>query len=234
MTPAPFYRRISRVELLPQEPAIDEMDRQLGSGLDATFAEAQRLAGRWLVCRGGCSKCCTGPFPITALDAWRLRRGLDALAQRDPARAAAIVVRARAQVRLVAADFPGDPATGLLDEGAAEEEFATRHAELPCPVLHSGLGVCELYDARPVRCRTYGPPVTIAGHSLPPCRLCFDGAPSDVIEACRVAPDAEGLEDRLLDQLEDAGLTRRQTIVAFAIAEGEQTAPARDDPPVRR
>jgi hypothetical protein len=49
---------------------------------------------------------------------------------------------------------------------------------------------------------------------LPPCRLCFQGAAPDEIEACRVEPDLHGVEDRLVRRFgaED------ETLIAFAVS----------------
>ena len=58
--------------------------------VDAAFAEAARRSGSWLLCRPGCTQCCLGEFPITQLDAARLRRGLAELETRDPERAARV------------------------------------------------------------------------------------------------------------------------------------------------
>jgi Fe-S-cluster containining protein len=222
MKVAPFSRRVWRLELLPRPPAVEAADAALLAGLEETFSGARRRAGGWLVCREGCTECCLGPFPITQLDAWRLRRGLAALAAHDAPRASAVVARARAQVERLAPDFPGDPVTGAIDEAlgeAAEEAVAERYASLPCPALDPETGRCDLYPWRPVSCRTFGPPVTIGEQRLPPCRLCFVGAPAAVVEACRVRPDADGLEDAILAELEEAGLTARQTTVAFALVQ---------------
>lgn len=222
MTGAPFYRRLWCLELVPDPPDVAEADAALTASLDRTLDEARALAGPWLRCREGCTECCLGPFPITQLDAWRLRRGLAELAARDAARAEALLARARRQVDALAAEFPGDPVTGAIDDeddGQAEERFAAAHAGVPCPVLDPLTGRCELYVWRPVSCRTFGPPVAIGGERLPPCRLCFEGAPPEVIDACRVTPDPNGLEDALLDRLEEAGLTPRHTTVAFALVQ---------------
>jgi len=52
----------------------DEMDSDASEAKgDAAMAEATRLSGSWLVCKAGCAECCLGPFPITQLDARRLR-----------------------------------------------------------------------------------------------------------------------------------------------------------------
>jgi len=101
---------------------------------------------------------------------------------------------------------------------AAREVFFERHGARPCPALDPRTGSCELYDARPLTCRTYGPPVHIGGESLPPCRLCFVGATPRAIARCRVTIDAEELEDRLLRRLFRSGEpAAAETVVAFAL-----------------
>jgi Fe-S-cluster containining protein len=57
-------------------------------------------------------------------------------------------------------EFPGDPDTGLLDEGdEAEHRFETFANDEPCPMLDPQTGLCELYESRPMTCRVFGPPV---------------------------------------------------------------------------
>jgi Fe-S-cluster containining protein len=187
---------------------------------DAALAEGARRAGERLACRVGCTECCQGPFPITLLDARRLAEGLRELRERDPRRAGAIERRAARDVRALRRGFPGDPATGRLGEDeAAAEAFFTRHGKRPCPALDPGTGACGLYDARPLTCRTFGPPVRIGRESLPPCRLCFVGASPRAVERSRVRIDAEELEDRLLRRLFRAGEpAAAETVVAYALA----------------
>jgi hypothetical protein len=102
-------------------------DRDLVQIVDAVMAEAARLSGSWLVCKPGCAQCCLGPFPITQLDARRLREGLANLERRDPERAARVRARSREAVARMP-DFPGDLNTGILAE---DEESEERFAALP-------------------------------------------------------------------------------------------------------
>src|ERR1700676_1258417 len=96
-------------------PAFD--DRALIQIVDAALADVAHRSGKWLVCRPGCTQCCIGAFPINQLDALRLRRGLADLEARAPERAERVRERARDAVARLSRDFPGDPASGVLDEG---------------------------------------------------------------------------------------------------------------------
>lgn len=197
-------------------------DRRLGDRVllrlvDEAFAQSASRAGSACACRPGCTECCLGPFPVNALDAWRLKEGLAALEARDPSRAGAVRARARAAVELLTPGFPGDPVSGLLhDDEAAEEAFCEKHAAVPCPALDPASRHCDLYDARPISCRTYGPPVRFGEQVLPPCRLWFVGAAPEAIERARVQPDPEDKERDLLDAVNADGDVG-ETFVAFAL-----------------
>jgi Fe-S-cluster containining protein len=189
-------------------------DRDLIQIVDAAMAQAARLSGAWLVCKPGCAECCIGPFPITQLDARRLRGGLDRLERRDPERAARVLDRSRQAVARLAV-FPGDRTTGILDEDEeAEERFAALPDEEYCPVLDPVSLTCDLYDARPITCRIFGPAVRSGGDVLGICELNYHGATDEQIAACQVEVDPAGLEDELLDG------ERRETMVAFALTLG--------------
>jgi len=193
-------------------------DADLTGAVDAAIARAARLAGPQLVCRAGCSECCIGLFPITRLDAWRLREGLTTLEQSDPERARRVVERARAAVSTMREEFPGEAGRGLLNgDEEAEDRFLERHADRPCPVLDPATQTCDLYAHRPVSCRTYGPPVKFNGQDLPPCRLCFTTAEPQAIEGCRVAPDRHGLERAILQRMKRDDGETRETLIAWAV-----------------
>ena len=186
-------------------------DRELIQIVDAAMAEAVRLSGPWVVCEPGCADCCKGPFPITQLDAWRLRQGLAELERRDPVRAAKVQWRSREAVAHLA-DYPGDLTTGILDDDEdAEERFAALPDEEYCPALDPATLTCDLYESRPVTCRIFGPAVRSGGDVLGVCELNYRGATDEEIAACQVHIDPDGVEDGLLEGLSE------QTIVAFAL-----------------
>ena len=211
-------REYSMLCAILQEMRLDSGDRNLIQIVDAALAEATRKSGAWLVCRIGCTQCCIGPFPISQLDARRLRSGLADLEARDPECGSRVRERARQSVARISSNFPGDPTTGMLAEDEeAEEQFASFANDEPCPALDPNTGACDLYTARPITCRTFGPPVHCGSDAVAVCELCFVGASDEEIAACEVEADVEGLESALLQELEQTG-ARGQTIVAFALA----------------
>jgi Fe-S-cluster containining protein len=197
---------------------LPAQDRKLIQVVDAELADAARRAGEWLVCRPGCTQCCVGVFAINQLDAARLQQGLADLRKVEPERAVRIRARARESMARLAGEFPGNPKTGVLDESAeAERRFADFANDEPCPVLDPETGLCDLYEARPMTCRTFGPPVRSEG-GLGVCELCFHGATDEQITACEMVVDPEDLESKLVRKIEKAGDSHGETIVAFALA----------------
>ncbi len=187
--------------------------------MDASWAEAARKSGEWLVCRPGCSQCCHGPFPISALDVYRLQQGLAALDGTDADRAARVRNRARASVQKLSPDFPGDIATGVLDETEeAEARFEDFANDEPCPALDPATGTCDLYASRPGACRTFGPPMRTGSDAVAVCELCYEGATDEQISACEVTAGWSALEEYLIEERERARGFKGQTIVAFCLA----------------
>lgn len=192
-------------------------DRTLIQIVDAALADTARKSGAWLACRPGCTQCCVGVFAINSLDAVRLQAGLEEMKKSDPTRAAQILARARESRARLGAEFPGNARTGVLEESdAAERRFAEFGNEEVCPVLDPQTGLCELYEARPMTCRTFGPPVQSEG-GLGVCELCYHGATDEEIAACEMMVDADGLESELVRKVEKAGGPRGRTIVAWAL-----------------
>ena len=164
--------------------------------VDAAMAEAMRKGGHWLACRPGCSDCCMGPFRITQLDARRLREGLAELEQRDRERAARVRERARK---------------------AVASRRTKRADDEPCPALDPETQTCDLYAARPITCRIFGPAVRCGSKAIGICDLCFKGASDEEIAVCAVEVDPEGLEFRLSHELEESTGVRGHTSVARAL-----------------
>jgi Fe-S-cluster containining protein len=190
--------------------------------VDSAVADAYQRGGHHLVCHPGCSQCCIGVFPIAQEDAARLREGLASLDQTDPERSHRI--RTRVQQSLTRLDpwFPGDLTTGILNEDHEAailfEEFAN---DEPCPVLDPDHGTCDLYESRPVLCRTFGPPMRSEGDNgevnLATCELCFIHATTEEIAACELDPTIPAQEEASNEAFNAAHNLHGQTLIAYAL-----------------
>jgi Fe-S-cluster containining protein len=167
-----------------QLAGILEQDAQLLRILDANFADSARRSGQHLTCHPGCTQCCHGAFAISPLDALRLRTGMAELRITDPALAASIELRAQTYLTEFAPVFPGNRQTGILGISEADqnvfEDFAN---EAACPALDPQSGLCDLYSARPMTCRVFGPPIRSGEEGLAVCELNFIHASPEEIAA---------------------------------------------------
>jgi Fe-S-cluster containining protein len=193
-------------------------DTRLVQILDTALADTSRRSDDWLVCKPGCTQCCVGVFAIHQLDVARLQKGLEELTVADPERARSVRERARRSVDRLAEGFPGDPVTGLLDPSEeAEARFEDFANDETCAALNPETGLCDLYQARPVTCRVFGPPVR-SQQGLGVCELCYHGATEEQIAACEMIVDPDGLEAKLLREFEESSGRHGRTLVAFALA----------------
>jgi Fe-S-cluster containining protein len=192
--------------------------------VDAALADAALRGGRHLVCRPGCSQCCIGVFPIAHEDAARLREGLEILTQSDPSRAQRIHARVAESLTRLDPWFPGgrdpgDPATfGILHEDHEAailfEEFAN---DEPCPVLDLATGTCDLYEHRPILCRTFGPPMRTEEGNLATCELCYIHASTEEIAACELDSNIPALEQASNEAFNAAHGLQGETLIACAL-----------------
>jgi len=186
--------------------------------VDAALASATLRSGPHLVCKPGCSQCCIGVFPIAHEDAARLREGLALLEKTDPEKAARIHARVADSLTRLDPWFPGDLASGILNEDHEAailfEEFAN---DEPCPVLNLEHGTCDLYENRPILCRTFGPPMRTAEDNLATCELCFIHASTEEIAACELDPAIPAEEEASNEAFNAAHGLHGQTLIAYAL-----------------
>lgn len=186
--------------------------------VDAALASATLRSGPHLVCRPGCTQCCVGVFPISQQDAARLRAGLEALTLTDPPRAQRIKERVAESLTRLDPWFPGDVATGVLSEDEQStdlfEEFANEEI---CPVLDRATGTCDLYDSRPILCRTFGPPMRTEDGDLAACELCYTTATTEEIVACELDSAILALEAATNEAFDAAHHLHGQTLIAYAL-----------------
>ncbi len=217
--PLPYGKKTTLIQeplssAIPMNIAWKSQDRPLVQIIDAASADAAHRSGSWLNCRLGCTQCCIGIFPISQLDALRLRDGLTALNASAPETAAAIRHRASDSVQRLTPGFPGNSVTGQLDESDPRyEDFAN---DEPCPALDPVTGACDLYEFRPVTCRVFGPPVR-SEDGIGVCELNFVGATEAEILAAELDTSWSPLESALNAEAETASGTPGTTTVAWAL-----------------
>lgn len=186
-------------------------DQHLIQIVDAATADAAQRSGPWLHCRLGCTQCCIGIFSITQLDAARLREGLAAL---SPEKAATVRQRAKESVQRLTPNFPGNPVTGQLDESDPRyEDFAN---DEPCPALDPTTGACDLYAARPITCRVFGPPIR-SEDGIGVCELNFNGANEVEILSAELDTTWSPLETTLIVEAEAQSGHTGSTTIAWAL-----------------
>jgi Fe-S-cluster containining protein len=215
-------------------PTKKQVTADLIQIVTTALASATARSGSHLVCRPGCTQCCHGVFAISQQDAARLRDGLALLTASDPARAARIHTRVAASLAHLEPGFPGDPVTGIL--AADHEDSPTGNSESgsptsglgslgwddyandePCPVLDPATGTCDLYSARPILCRTFGPPMRTPEQNLAHCELCYTTATPDEIAACELDPNLPALEAASNQAFNAAHRLHGETLIAYAL-----------------
>jgi Fe-S-cluster containining protein len=145
------------------------------------------------------------------------------LRQRDSSRADRILTRADESFARIAPLFPGDQATGILSEDyeesvlfADESDESIGNSE-PCPVLDPTTGTCDLYEHRPIVCRTFGPPMRTPEGDLATCELCFITASTEEISACELDPAIPELDGASNKAYDTEHHLSGETLVVFAL-----------------
>lgn len=133
---------------------------KLVASVDQVFHRVREQCGDAVTCRPGCSDCCHAVFDLSLVEALYINQkfnermeGLERQAVLDRADAAE-----RRHVKLAKQAFK------RTEQGAPAEEILEDMAKkrLRCPMLQND-DTCVLYDIRPVTCRLYGIPLSIAG-----------------------------------------------------------------------
>ena len=98
--------------------------------------------GDKIKCSKGCSRCCSQIFRITSSDEFVIQKYLNELPENEKK-----FLKEKAEIYI---DL-------LSSEDSDKEDFFLKPI-LPCPALNDS-GECTIYEARPVICRRFGPPL---------------------------------------------------------------------------
>lgn len=109
--------------------------------IQSEFERNVQKYGSKIKCRKGCSQCCYQIFRITSLDAYIIKNHLDRLPyeEKDSLRE-----KAKSYIK------------NFSENNSDGESFLKQ--SIPCPALGNE-GECTIYEARPVICRRFGPPI---------------------------------------------------------------------------
>jgi Fe-S-cluster containining protein len=127
----------------------DDNYRKILDRADQHFATVMTSQPQNLQCGAGCSLCCHGLFEIGSGDVPVIAEGLEKL---HPARRKKIIRRA-----LEIVESSNHPNLRECSPGE-KEAFFERTQSTPCPNLDEA-GLCMMYEARPLVCRTFGLPL---------------------------------------------------------------------------
>ncbi|MEZ4691228.1 MAG: YkgJ family cysteine cluster protein [Ignavibacteria bacterium] len=136
------------------------------------------LHGDQIKCKKGCSQCCSQIFRITMLDSEVIISHINNM---DIAQQEFLKSKAEKYIDL----------TGHYKNES--DEFFVK-PEIPCPALDEN-GSCMIYEARPVICRRFGPPV-------------FDYKNPEKLYACELnfKEGDEIIDDQLIPKQTDIGI----------------------------
>lgn len=136
--------------------------------IDTEFSRNKILHGEKIKCDKGCSKCCYQNFRITGIDAKIIADHINSLCEED---------------------------MKILTTKAFEYLESKDKLSKPCPAL-SPDGVCTIYEARPVVCRRFGPPM-------------YDYKTPDRIHSCELnfSEGEEIIDEDLIERQTEIGKT---------------------------
>ncbi len=148
----------------------DESYKRILQHADEFFNSIAASQAKNVTCRRGCSLCCYGLFEIGSADVPVIADGLAAL---HPMRRKKIIRRA---IEIIAESrHPNLRGCSPVDK----EKFFNRTASVPCPAL-SESGECQIYESRPLVCRTFGLPLREGDRYIGDvCELNFNDAPQE-------------------------------------------------------
>ena len=147
--------------MVPDLSPIFAQYEKLRGLVDQAFAQVASRHADCMSCHKGCSDCCHALFDLSLVEAMYINRAFQQKFGYGPQRSA-ILDRANAIDRQLARvkknlyrDYKESRDTETVLHEAAE-------LRMPCPLLGSD-NKCILYEARPITCRAYGVPTSIAG-----------------------------------------------------------------------
>ncbi len=147
--------------MVPDLSPIFAQYEQLRGYVDAAFARVEQTCPGCVTCHPGCSDCCHALFDLSLVEAMYLNRAFQKAFDYGPERSAVLERAektdrqlARIKKNLFLEEKKGKAPALIMEEVAG--------LRMRCPLLDEK-DMCLLYEARPITCRAYGVPTSIAG-----------------------------------------------------------------------
>ena len=200
------------------------LDTFLTRKTDEWFSRARAFLLDQIPCRAGCHACCIGPFPITLLDRQRLQDGMNCL---PSARRERLEQRATEQIAALENAYPELGLSPYVNhwEDSHIDRIISDFSQEPCPALGAE-GLCEIYEYRPLVCRSMGIPIEENGITYGACGVQTFVPIKRLSHAQRDEEDA--LASREAEALEllksSAGCAGEEVLLPYGFASGRLSA----------
>lgn len=147
--------------MIPDLSPLFAQYERLRSSVDRAFAQVDQICPGCVSCHKGCSDCCHALFDISLIEAMYLNKAFKDKFGFGPERSAILerAEQADRQLARMKRQLFLEQKHGESTESIFQEASELR---MRCPLLDEN-DQCLLYDARPVTCRAYGIPTSIAG-----------------------------------------------------------------------
>lgn len=152
---------------MPMTVPLGPLHTSLARKTDEWFSRTRAFLLNQIPCRVGCHACCIGPFPITILDSQRLQEGLKKIPKATQER---LQQRASEQIVALEKAYPELARSPFLNhvDDSQIDHIVSDFSQVPCPALGTE-GRCEIYEYRPLVCRSMGIPVEENGITYGAC-----------------------------------------------------------------
>ncbi len=144
-----FYTRISMHILNKKYLDKDSINKKYIDITELIQKEFSRNVSKYrgkIRCSKGCSQCCSQIFRITETDAHFIREHMKHLRE-----------DIRNDIKDKAKNYLAELSSQMNEENSNKEEYFSK-PKMNCPALDKE-GACMIYEARPVICRRFGPPL---------------------------------------------------------------------------
>lgn len=148
--------------MVPELDVVFEKYEAMVRQVDEAFDRVRRQHPECVRCASTCSDCCYALFDLTLVEALYLnRKFIEGVAEQRKLEILEAANTADRKVYRLKREAFKSVSSGEKSEDQVLLEMAAERVR--CPLLNDDKR-CDLYESRPITCRLYGVPTSIAGH----------------------------------------------------------------------